>query len=421
MKENNMYKKLPPFKWFVLQNFPFIEEDFDAITNYQLLCKVVEYLNRNIDKTNELGEQVEALTNWFENLDVQDEINNKLDDMAESGQLAEIINEQIFNELNTKVDNFIDETKENFENVNQSIEELEKTELVVFGDSWTASDVTDSIWSERAGNVLNLNVNNFAVNGAGFVSPVSKLISTQVNNFRNSEINKNKVKYIVVLAGINDYRANLNASIVGNAIKDCVQDLQELCPNAKILYVSNCQYPRTINQSNYWNVLHDYLSTESTISTLNLDDVIDLALYNTNNYFHLTQNGQKFMCQKIISALTGGEITPFHNIRFYEDDYIRLAVRVQKQGNFAIQSILVYIKQEFQTHTLTLENTEPDFPYGIDRVYSSVMTGDGTNGPLAFDYKLNSREFVLACQLDRTFRNTKTAFISNVLPLMDYT
>ena len=99
---NFNFKKLPPFKFFVLQNFPFIEADFDAITNYQLLCKVVEYLNKVIDENNRIGEQTENLTNgfnelqdyvnnYFENLDVQEEINNKLDEMAESGQLTDII------------------------------------------------------------------------------------------------------------------------------------------------------------------------------------------------------------------------------------------------------------------------------------------------------------------------------------------
>ena len=39
-------KPIPFFKRFVIQNFPFIEEDFDALTNYQLFCKVVEYLNK---------------------------------------------------------------------------------------------------------------------------------------------------------------------------------------------------------------------------------------------------------------------------------------------------------------------------------------------------------------------------------------
>lgn len=97
------FNNLCPFKWFVLENFPFIEADFDAITNYQLLCKVVEYLNKTIDKTNELGSQVEILVNWFNNLDVQDEVDKKLDEMTEDGTLAEIINQEIFNELNEKI------------------------------------------------------------------------------------------------------------------------------------------------------------------------------------------------------------------------------------------------------------------------------------------------------------------------------
>ena len=99
---NFNFKKLPPFKWFVLQNFPFIEADFDAITYYQLLCKIVEYLNKVIDENNVIGEQTENLTNafnelqdyvnhYFDSLDIQEEINNKLDEMAESGQLTDII------------------------------------------------------------------------------------------------------------------------------------------------------------------------------------------------------------------------------------------------------------------------------------------------------------------------------------------
>lgn len=96
------YKNLRPFKWFVLQNFPFIEADFDAITNWQLFCKLGEEINKVINSMNLTGEQVESLTNafndlqnyvnnYFENLDVQEEINNKLDEMAEGGQLADII------------------------------------------------------------------------------------------------------------------------------------------------------------------------------------------------------------------------------------------------------------------------------------------------------------------------------------------
>lgn len=100
------YKRLYPFKWFILENFPFIEADFDAITNWQLFCKLGKEMNKVINSVNMTGEQVELLTNafnqlqeyvtnYFENLDVQEEINNKLDEMAEGGELANIIAEFI--------------------------------------------------------------------------------------------------------------------------------------------------------------------------------------------------------------------------------------------------------------------------------------------------------------------------------------
>lgn len=52
MKDDKKYIKLPPFKGWVLQNFPFIEQDFDEITTYGMICKMSEYINtfqKNID------------------------------------------------------------------------------------------------------------------------------------------------------------------------------------------------------------------------------------------------------------------------------------------------------------------------------------------------------------------------------------
>ena len=111
---NYTYTNLTPFKWYVLENFPFIEADFDALTNWQLFCKLGKEINKIINSVNLSGDQVETLTNafnelqnyvnnYFNNLDVQEEINNKLDEMVQDGTLAQIINEQIFNELNDKV------------------------------------------------------------------------------------------------------------------------------------------------------------------------------------------------------------------------------------------------------------------------------------------------------------------------------
>lgn len=121
------YKNLTPFKWFVLENFPFIEADFDALTEWQLFCKLGKEMNKIINSENKLGTQVENITNaftelqnyvnnYFNNLDVQEEINTKLNEMAQDGTLAQIINEQIFTELNQK----IEQTNERINDINES-------------------------------------------------------------------------------------------------------------------------------------------------------------------------------------------------------------------------------------------------------------------------------------------------------------
>ena len=100
------FNKLTPFKWFILENFPFIEVDFDALTEWQLFCKLGKEINKIINSQNTVGNEMEILSqafinlqnyvnNYFDNLDVQDEINNKLNEMAESGQLTDIISQYL--------------------------------------------------------------------------------------------------------------------------------------------------------------------------------------------------------------------------------------------------------------------------------------------------------------------------------------
>ena len=91
MKKYNNCGYLTPFKLCIIDNFPFIEADFDAITNYQLLCKIVEYLNKVIAIDNEQSKAIEEIQRFLSNLDLQDEVDKKLDEMAESGELEEIM------------------------------------------------------------------------------------------------------------------------------------------------------------------------------------------------------------------------------------------------------------------------------------------------------------------------------------------
>lgn len=96
-----MVRPLPPFMGFVNKTIPTAFEN--SMSYYETLCVLYNYLrNEILPQINEDVEKIEKLTtlinemksymdNYFENLDVQEEINNKLDEMAESGELADII------------------------------------------------------------------------------------------------------------------------------------------------------------------------------------------------------------------------------------------------------------------------------------------------------------------------------------------
>lgn len=98
------------FRNWVLENFPFLEDDFDALTDYELFCKMMEYVKELAKDNEDFNKRLTDLENYINNLDLQDEVNNKLDEMAESGELTDIIAQYLglagvlaFNTLNDLV------------------------------------------------------------------------------------------------------------------------------------------------------------------------------------------------------------------------------------------------------------------------------------------------------------------------------
>ena len=75
----------------------------ESMSYYECLCALLEYINTKVIpaldnnaagllELQEFYEELQTYVNdYFKNLDVQEEINNKLDEMAESGQLTDII------------------------------------------------------------------------------------------------------------------------------------------------------------------------------------------------------------------------------------------------------------------------------------------------------------------------------------------
>ena len=96
---------LPPFKSWLASNIPAVYDN--TMTYYEELCALIKYLqdivvpavNENASAVTTISNAVEQLQkyvdDYFKNLDVQEEINNKLDEMAEDGTLQEIMADYI--------------------------------------------------------------------------------------------------------------------------------------------------------------------------------------------------------------------------------------------------------------------------------------------------------------------------------------
>lgn len=85
-----------PFRFWCQKVLPLVYDN--SLSYYELLCKVVDYLNKVIEDINTLGDEnvklekelrklKEYVDNYFKSLDVQQAINNKLDEMVTTGEL----------------------------------------------------------------------------------------------------------------------------------------------------------------------------------------------------------------------------------------------------------------------------------------------------------------------------------------------
>ena len=151
---DKQFKDLKYFKGWTLENFPFIEDDFDAITTYQFMCKIVEYLNEVIynqkilDENNEeivkLVQEIKAYVDeYLEDLtDIKEEIANIEENLTSLGKTVDENTVDIAN-LDTKIDNEISSLKNYTDNAIQTNYNTLKTYV----------DYQDSVLDEKIDNI----------------------------------------------------------------------------------------------------------------------------------------------------------------------------------------------------------------------------------------------------------------------------
>lgn len=120
--EPNPYIEMNPFRFWCQKVLPLAYDD--ALSYYEVLCKLSEYLNEMLsnveglkDDVDNLRKAFEALQEWvnnyFENLDIKGDIKETIIEMVNDGTLTEIlkpyIDQEILNRWNAEYKKYVDQ------------------------------------------------------------------------------------------------------------------------------------------------------------------------------------------------------------------------------------------------------------------------------------------------------------------------
>lgn len=163
-------------------------------------------------KWNSLEEYVQ---NYFNNLDLSDEVSNKIDEMYKSGEFQEL-----------------------FKNVNLLSDIYRNKHAILIGDSYLAINQETESWGALLKIILN--ESTFYVNGSGsasFIGLPSYKTFLQLLQEINVE-DKNSITDIVVLGGLNDATALRTIGSTPQTLRDSIKEFftyaNQNYPNAKI-------------------------------------------------------------------------------------------------------------------------------------------------------------------------------------------
>lgn len=186
-----------PFRRFVTTIGVFPTAFTDAMTYYDCLAYLVKYLEDNVvPAVNNNAEALETLQNYvvhyFDNLDVQDEINNKLDAMAEAGTLAEIMAEY----ATTKVDYFYISSESTMSDITEAFSS-EKTKVIEFATG--TYELTDDLIL-TSNTTVNLNGATLTRDGSEWLLGYDRDSSyTAYNGIHNVEIHDGNIQLPIAL------------------------------------------------------------------------------------------------------------------------------------------------------------------------------------------------------------------------------
>ena len=310
---------LPNFKRFCMTIGELPTSYLETMTYYEMLVWFTEYMKNTIIPTiNNNGLAVEELQNkyielksfvdnYFDNLDVQEEINNKLDEMVEEGTLQEIIADYLNSKAFFGYDN-ISAMKNSTNLINGSYAETlgyyNKNDgggAIYKIRNITNSDVVDN------GNIIALQNNELVaelikkeyivpeVYGA-FADGQSHLLSSLFSSLEDAQI-------------VYPFATSLNEEIDGLAIQKAINNFDEVKLSAKTYKINTNINVKNNLRINGCGGNTQIYSTENDIFVFDDDTTVDIGfmyLRCGSNYNIITINGTSWKNNRIHDLIIGG-------------------------------------------------------------------------------------------------------------------
>lgn len=151
------------FRNWVLENFPFLEDDFDALTDYELFCKVFEYIKNYQKEFERVEQEIKDFEEYISTVDIENTVYEVLSRElpANNERLLAVVNERLsslrqdieleINELATSIENSLT-------NINSRLSSVENADINVYNPTngetnklnKTLQDIVNMILSDSA-------------------------------------------------------------------------------------------------------------------------------------------------------------------------------------------------------------------------------------------------------------------------------
>lgn len=191
-----------------------------------------------------------------------------------------------------------------------------KKKVVVLGDSWSDNDpehTSYTKWTTLLQQDGRYDVKVYAKNGSRITGDTPNYaqngnVAGQMEQFKADKIDN--VDYIIMFGGVNDFRSSVTKEALCNKVESFYNTLNQMYPNARIIYIANHQIYITYEQLEYFHYIVEYLRTSVGMEAFTTFGWV-MPHHYISDCVHVDDYGYRDLYANILSILTGGSINRF--------------------------------------------------------------------------------------------------------------